>query len=651
MTSQYRPDIDGLRAVAVLAVVGYHAFPGWVRGGFIGVDVFFVISGYLISSILLASLEQGRFSIVEFYRRRVRRIFPALITMVATILVVGWFVLLPDEFAHLGKHIAAGAAFVSNLALYQESGYFDVAAEGKPLLHLWSLAIEEQFYIVWPLLLALVWRKRAGFLGIVLAVAALSFAANIILIGRDPSAAFFWPITRFWELMAGGALAYAHLHHPQWLQRYGHALSIAGAALLAAGFGLITAKHAFPGWWALLPVAGATLLIAAGPAAVLNRYVLSNRAMVAVGLISYPLYLWHWPLLSLAFVLEGGSPNRNTRIALVVVSFVLAYLTYILVERPVRERRRVPSRALASGMVGVLLLGLLTTTQAGFSGRDVYGVKRKPPGNYKAQAYTPITADGSCNGAALDPVLAPLCASRINPDSQVQLVILGDSQAMAMGLAAAPAAKQDGFGLTVFTNPGCPPIIGVRQTPGPAEKSACDQIGKTDRIMDAILRMKPAGVVLVARWDLYTRGFTRNGQVEKTIHFVTASPTGGATQETTLQAIRQQLPATVQRISAAGAKPLVMLNPPVLRGNVHNLRKDVAVTRQQHQDYQAVMYETLGKQSVGFLDPSATMCDARGCALYDGDGEALYTDDNHLSEAGARLLAPAVRTFLLSIAR
>src|ERR1700691_5932961 len=209
---QYRADIDGLRGIAVLSVLGFHAFPTWVRGGFTGVDVFFVISGFLISTIIFGSLARDGFSFVEFYSRRIRRIFPALLLILIAGYAFGWLVLLPEDYKQLGKQIAGGAGFVSNFVLWNESGYFDSAAETKPLLHLWSLGIEEQFYIIWPSLLWLGWKYRLNLLTVTLIVAAASFALNIAEAGSDSVAAFYSPQTRFWELMVGSALAYGTLY-------------------------------------------------------------------------------------------------------------------------------------------------------------------------------------------------------------------------------------------------------------------------------------------------------------------------------------------------------------------------------------------------------------------------------------------------------
>jgi peptidoglycan/LPS O-acetylase OafA/YrhL len=356
---KYRADIDGLRAIAVLSVVAFHAFPGKITGGFIGVDIFFVISGFLISSILFANLVQAKFSIIGFYNRRIRRIFPSLITVMLTSLIFGWFVLLADEYKQLGKHIVGGVGFVSNLMLLSENGYFDNAAESKPMLHLWSLAIEEQFYIFWPLLLAFVWKRKWNLWLIVSAIAVGSFAANIYTIGFNLTAVFYSPIYRFWELTIGGILAYLTLHRPELIDRHQNAQSVSGFALLIIGLILIDKDRQFPGWWALLPTMGTFLLISAGSTAWINKKILSNQILVWFGLISYPLYLWHWPLLSFAKILEGN-PTTSLKSALVVASVVLAWLTCQFVEKPLRfsKHHRTPL---------LLLLTFLITGLVGYS--------------------------------------------------------------------------------------------------------------------------------------------------------------------------------------------------------------------------------------------------------------------------------------------
>lgn len=252
--------------------------PGWIRSGFTGVDVFFVISGFLISTIIFGNLERNSFSFVEFYVRRIKRIFPALLVVLIACYALGWFALLADEYKQLGKHIAGGAGFVSNFVLWGESGYF-TNAESRPLLHLWSLGIEEQFYIVWPLLMVLAWKQRMNLLTMTICIVLISFALNIGLSNTDTVAAFYSPATRFWELLAGSGLAYLALNKQSWLtsfrDRYSTLGSFTGAGLIAVGFFAIDRTSSFPGWWAVLPTAGTVLLISAGAQAWLNRAVLA----------------------------------------------------------------------------------------------------------------------------------------------------------------------------------------------------------------------------------------------------------------------------------------------------------------------------------------------------------------------------------------
>jgi peptidoglycan/LPS O-acetylase OafA/YrhL len=360
MHPKYRPDIDGLRAIAVGSVLVYHAFPTALMGGFIGVDIFFVISGFLITTIILQSLAAGDFSYRDFYARRIRRIFPALLVVLFATLCAGWYLLLSDEFAELGKQTVGGAAFVANFVFWGESGYFDTAAETKPLLHLWSLGIEEQFYIFWPLLLGLAWRKGWPIVRVVLAVAAVSLLVNVTTVHPLPAASFYSPASRFWELMVGGILACMRLKPPAPSAWRSHLQSVLGVGLIVLGLVMIRSNKAFPGWWALLPTLGAVSCIAAGPNGVLNKYLLSNRVMVWIGLISYPLYLWHWPLLAFVRIVEADPlhPSPVYRACAMVAAVLLAWATYRFVERYTRSRPGTGIlKALGGDMVLIAALG------------------------------------------------------------------------------------------------------------------------------------------------------------------------------------------------------------------------------------------------------------------------------------------------------
>jgi peptidoglycan/LPS O-acetylase OafA/YrhL len=368
-STKYRPDIDGLRAIAVMLVVIFHAFPEAMPGGFIGVDIFFVISGFLITGIVVRELDRKRFSLLAFYNRRIKRIFPALIVVLCMTLVLGWLWMLPAAYAQLSSDVLASAAFFANIALLLQSGYFDIESARKPLLHLWSLGIEEQFYLFWPLMLMLVARLRLSMLAAVAVLGVASFVLNVALIGSTPVATFYLPFTRAWELLAGAALACG------WSQvrQTGTASNLrasVGILLIATAAGVLDTKSAFPGWWALLPVAGAALLLSA-PAAWFCRALLASPPLVWIGLISYPLYLWHWPLLVFFGIMKFAPLTLLERGLIVGLSFVLAWLTYRFVEIPFRFGRPSPLKipSLCSGMVLVGMAGAVVVEGRGFDFR------------------------------------------------------------------------------------------------------------------------------------------------------------------------------------------------------------------------------------------------------------------------------------------
>ncbi|WP_028357583.1 acyltransferase family protein [Brackiella oedipodis] len=353
----YRADIDGLRAIAVLLVIMTHAFPKVLPAGFIGVDIFFVISGYLITAILLKDNQNGRYRLTTFYKRRIRRLFPALIVAMGLMVALGWYVLYTPEFQRLGKHIAASALFIENFALWQEVGYFDVAAHFKPSLHLWSLAIEEQFYIVWPVLLWLGFKKHWSLWTLFALLWLLSFAYSVYLLQSDLSAAYYHPLSRAWELLSGASLALLQFKYQWRIERFNNSCVAIALALIIVSSLLIDSQH-FPGVWALLPVLATLLLLSAGHQGRLARWCLCNRFMVWCGLISYPLYLFHWPLLSYARI-AFSHPSYLTLIICILLAFALAHLVFSYLERPLRTSSTHSVPWLVSGLVMALSLGLL----------------------------------------------------------------------------------------------------------------------------------------------------------------------------------------------------------------------------------------------------------------------------------------------------
>lgn len=637
---RYRADVDGLRALAIIAVVAFHAFPGKVPGGFVGVDVFFVISGFLISTIIFSSLEQGRFSLLEFYDRRIRRIFPALLLVLAASLVVGWYLLLRGEYSQLGRHTAGGALFIQNFILYGESGYFDTAAERKPLLHLWSLAIEEQFYLFWPLLLTLVWKNHSNMFRVTLVIALLSFTASLYLIQRGSAvAAFYLPVTRLWELMLGGALAYVALHRPELLDRQRDLRAVLGLALIVSALFLLNGASDFPGWWALLPTLGALLVMSAGPHAWVNRTLLSNRVMVWFGLISYPLYLWHWPLLAFPRIVDDGLLGRETKAVAILAAILLAWATYRYVERPIRRadpRSPRVSRRLVLAMTLVLSVGTLVG----------HG------------AWPPRHA-----GASLDPIIAAIndweypgdMAKHPRRDltyyyeagrSGRVTLMLGDSHMEQYAPRVAKVARErpDETNLVYFATLGsCPPIPFV-EYPG-SEQCA--------RHLDAAREFIASGqvddVVLSACWNCYFN--PRAYQIEEVpfsdLYVYAANGTrarfaDGSGKELALA----ELERFMRQVSAHARGFLILDNPispqqdpkTFFTGDRlgRRIEADSITPRLRIPVEQFALRDRLVAMArrAGFevIDPLPSLCDpgVGTCRRMTADGKPIYKDSNHL---------------------
>ncbi|MDI1328925.1 MULTISPECIES: acyltransferase family protein [Pseudomonas] len=628
---KYRPDIDGLRAIAVLSVVAFHAFPSLMKGGFVGVDVFFVISGFLISSIIFGSLEKNTFSFLSFYSRRVNRIFPALLLVLISTLAFGWFILLPDEYMQLGKHIAGGSAFVSNFVLLGEAGYFDNSAETKILLHLWSLGIEEQFYLIWPLMIWSAWKLRLNVLILIILVGVTSFALNIVNVQSDQVATFYSPQTRFWELLIGSLLAYVTMHKhqlfPKWRGAGGPTIrniqSLVGAVFLASAFALTTKTNQFPGWWALLPTIGTTLIIAAGPAAWINRVVLSSRILVLVGLISFPLYLWHWPILSFARIIESGAPELSTRLVAVLTSIGLAWITYNFAEKKIRfNSRNNHTAALCIAISAVGIIGFSTYKFDGITSRfpseiqTIANFKYDPGQDARAQdcwlsAHTPY------NG------FAEKCLSPLADRSAPEIFVWGDSYAARLysGLHATSAENAH---FLQATRDSCPPLLDM-------EYSNCIESNRFT--LSVIKRIKPDTVIMFGVWGKYSDSWA------------------AGTQQ------RKQLQRTISEARKAGAKQIIVLGPApdwpdLLPKLVYKSWKDSyplhkiperlmsprapAIARINEELRMAV-----SESGAIFLSTIEIMCNPQGCLTHTpGSPEQLTSwDSGHLTTSGAVIIS------------
>jgi peptidoglycan/LPS O-acetylase OafA/YrhL len=669
----YRPDIDGLRALAIIPVVIFHAFPGMLPGGFVGVDIFFVISGFLISSIIFRGLQRDSFTFRGFYSNRIKRIFPALLVVLGAVAVFGSISLLPDEFAQLGKHIVGGAGYIENFVLRREAGYFDTASSLKPLMHLWSLGIEEQFYLTYPFLLWAAWRLRWNLFAIMASLILISFSLNVWEVRSDAVSSFFLPQTRFWELWIGGGLAYLDIFRKDigrrltgtWGDGAGmsgsklpagaaiipNVLSVVGMALITVSL-LVVRERAFPGWWALLPVGGAALLIVAGPAAWINRRILSNRVAVFVGLISYPLYLWHWPILSFARILRGDELSFSARIAGVCLSFLLAWATWRFVESPIRFGRKtwIKTAALAAISVAIGCAGYAIYSYDGFAGRF-----RNLPADYGQAPPEASTTPGCLKTVGVEQmrfcrIFAGNPADNAGGGSP-DVMLVGDSHSDSLysGLAAAYAQRSQV--LMNLGEAGCVPFYDTESyTPGLRQQRDCPPL--VNRMLDfAVSNARIRTIILSARGPLNMTGqyFGENPLGGAKVISWDGAPKNSDQADVFVAALRN----TVQRLTAAGKNVVIFIDWPELNFNPRScvarpvaffshVRQLCGVPRSEvdarNRAYREAIFN-LKKEFSGLMvfDPFPYLCDAKACyAMH--DGQLLYQDDNHLSRAGSAYL-------------
>jgi len=639
----YRPDIDGLRAVAVIAVLLFHCWPKWFVSGFIGVDIFFVISGYLITSIILNQLEHGKFSILDFYSRRVRRIFPALLLVLLATLAFGWVVLLQGEFRQLGKHLVAGGGFVSNLVLWAESGYFDNSASTKPLLHLWSLGVEEQFYIAWPLILWLSFSRKLNFLLLAGLIFCASMALNVMSVASHPTAAFYSPLTRFWELMTGGMGAYLHMHRPAWSAARKVQASWAGTLLMMIAFAVIKPQALFPGWWAALPVAATFLLIMAGPVAPVNRLLLGSKPAVGIGLISYPLYLWHWPLLSYAFIIVGEKPHYLVKIGLMAAAFVLAFLTYRGLERPLASYRNTARKVttLASGMVLMVLAGVavqqgLFKERIDVHGADVY-LNALNDSDYPGPTFSAFQHQG-------------ITFQKLSGHAAGLTVFLGDSVMQHYGphMEQLLAGDRQKYNSVIFaTAGGCPPIRHTIRVPK-IRFPICPQT--VEAAYDLASSPEVRTVVIGAGWYGY---FSKDNDG---LLFDTGSGTLAFPAAEAMERSYVSLETSMAELHRKGKRLYLILQPPSGSvfdprsmyqgsrfGSIHPLARieglDLNDYFSAHATARARLTAIAQRTGAILIEPSDFLCKAHFCPALDDSGAPLYTDSIHMRPAYSRRAA------------
>jgi peptidoglycan/LPS O-acetylase OafA/YrhL len=633
--SDYRPDIDGLRAIAILAVIIYHAFPKLLPGGFTGVDIFFVISGYLISKHIWEDLAAESFSIRTFYARRVRRIFPALSVILLVSLALGWLILAPSEYERLAKHVEGGAGFVANLFYWKEAGYFDTAADTKPLLHLWSLGIEEQFYIAWPLILVFLWRRPHHAPWVMPGVLVSSFLYSLWLVRHNPVADFYSPLSRCWELALGAVLAHHVLHRFKTDQRLHELLAWAGLVLITAGIVLIDNKMPFPGYWALLPTLGTASMILAGEQSWLNRRLLSLNAMVWVGLISYPLYLWHWPLLSFARIMNSATPPPAVRAVLLAVSVLLAWLTYLWVERPVRTRPR--TRRLVLTLCLIMFVLLLT----GETIRKLSGIQWRNLSMLNGNPATLVLgADRSrlqhqCGLTASQQEQFDYC---LRSAPHARFAVLGDSkgEALLYGLVRESAPKMQWKMLGSVTAPGEPGLPNASLMS--KSKIAWKTIEQDPDVRTVLLVMALRAIFTVDRETGFIAGKAPPGTLARFDHAISKMERAG---KRVVFVIDNPTFADPRSCISGGLTSSKFLNQFLFRRV--NPRCTLRYTdymngTRAYRDFIAKLKQLHPGMTV--YDPTPLLCDtAHNVCNVTRNGQFLYSYSDHISDVANSMLA------------
>ncbi|MDO9222686.1 MAG: acyltransferase family protein [Caulobacter sp.] len=665
---KYRAEIDGLRAVAVLPVILFHAGFPLFHGGFIGVDVFFVISGYLITGIITPELSRGEFSILRFYERRVRRILPALLLVAALCIPFAWMWMLPAELKDFSQSLAAVMLFVSNILFWKEEGYFSAAAELKPLLHTWSLAVEEQFYVFFPPLLMVLWRwGRSRTFWTLLGFAALSLALSEWAWRHEPSANFYLAPTRAWELLAGSLAA---LWQADRGARSSNSLSLAGLAAIVLSMALYGESTPFPSAWGLLPVLGVVLVILfAGPGTWV-AWLLSRRVFVGIGLVSYSAYLWHQPLFAFARIRGVVEPSQAVMIGLTLATFVLAWLSWRFVESPFRKgpasllpKRR--SLFLAAGATGAVLvaLGVAGSLAQGFEGR--FNPKSGDPALLALAATTaPQTLSKGCFKGIPEPERIGVFCGVFQPPNPVSTIaIFGDSHANAI----LPAFTRVGRESTVWQSAlgGCPPLLDVYVIAGNYDVDVCPRL--TAHQLTFVRENHIDVVVLVGRWSLYTYG-NKGGNASGYLLSDQPNPLS-VNIESSRAVFLRAMASTVKQYRAAGARvvlvdqipqqsvdPKLIIERMILLGETGGAEQIIRGTSTETaeddlvQGFASRALTRLAGDGVSVLNMDRTFL-SEGRYLWARPAEVYYFDFNHLSKLGALKLQDQVYAATRSMAR
>lgn len=632
----YRRDIDGLRAVAVLPVVLYHLGVAPFSGGFVGVDVFFVISGFLITSIVYRELQAGEFSYAGFYERRIRRLFPALAVMLLVTAVVAWFLLLPEDYKLFSEAQGLAVLFLANIHFWNKTDYFNDAVSNIPLLHTWSLSVEEQFYILFPPLLLLLVRfvpRRINL--ILLGLAILSLFGAQRALSSTPESAFYLVHLRAWELLSGALLATGLLpaHRWQWLRELS---ALLGLLLILGSVFLLNKSTAFPGVSALPAVLGSALMIHAGQTgSTLVGRLLGWKLLVFFGLISYSLYLWHWPLFTFAAYYKIVPFTTWEQVGLLALACLLGWLSWRFIESPFRGKPDLASRGRLFKRAGWVAGFLILVALPGAISKGAAFRLPDAVAEIAAVEEEKIPFRRPCFGLAVDDVDKERNICTLGSEGEASFLLWGDSHALSLAHGFDLAAKGLESSGRFLARSVCPPALSSREFK-PSEVSCAEFNSAVVRYLERHPEIRK--VILVGVWSNYLRG---------DVELIDSDTSFAAGFEQTLEYLK----SSGRQATLIEQVPLIEHNVPQTLARLEWLERelDIRTPRQQH-DAEVLPAQTFFKgmmerYSFTRVNLAELMCDDQFCQVQQ-QSQLLYRDSNHLSKFGSEFMAPLLSTAL-----
>jgi peptidoglycan/LPS O-acetylase OafA/YrhL len=644
----YREDIDALRGLAVFLVVAYHTFPELLPGGFIGVDVFFVISGYLITSIIFFSINNNDFSLKEFYARRIRRLFPALATVLLFVLGFGWLVLFPEEYQQLGKHVTKSVIFLLNFELINEINYFDVESHYKPLLNLWTLSIEEQYYLFWPLLILFFFKlkKNSGY--ILLLAFIISFSINVYFAEDYSQKVYYHTLTRFWQLAAGSLLAVWLMNHKV-LQNTNNSktkifIGGVGVILIAIGALCINGQMFYPGFLAIVPVVGAAMVI------ISNIKLKQYFGFVKLGLISYPLYLWHWVIISFLYIYLGRKPETFVLVLAVLLSLTFAYFTYKYIEQFRYQKSSTPY--LISLLIIIGLFGFYLKEKKGLPDRSNMQSYREALQHFKRMPAKDETCLNYSRSLLGDQQTFNYC--RADPDIKNKdkklIAIIGDSHAHILFPGISKVARSKGYETILLANSSCPTLKGFEWGRNNIEIDACKK--KIDEIL-TIIQKEPRieKVIMTTRGPVYINGEIEGVLTEENIRkSLSLIKNQKMTYENYFNGFKNTMQVLeniphIKKVFYKLENPELDFLPKETISRPYDffgisINRDT-ISRKLYLQRMSLYRENIFKLSFSkllVLDPIQALCDDDIC-YSKVKSQFLYADDDHFSEFGSIYIA------------